>query len=201
MREQVAIAFLNDIGLSTPVYPDQNCPAMSQTCRDQMVAGKPEITELRLKATELYVRALAVPVRRNVTDARVVRGEALFTEARCAVCHVPEMRTGSFPALPLLADQTIRPFTDLLLHDMGPGLADGRPDFAASGSEWRTPPLWGLGLVPQVNGHDLLLHDGRARGFAEAILWHGGEAEAAREAFRTMDKADREALVAFLGSL
>ncbi|MFO1321402.1 MAG: di-heme oxidoredictase family protein [Burkholderiales bacterium] len=201
VREQVAIAFLNDIGLSTPVYPDQNCPAMSQTCRDQMVAGKPEITELRLKATELYVRALAVPVRRNVTDARVVRGEALFTEARCAVCHVPEMRTGSFPALPLLADQTIRPFTDLLLHDMGEALADGRPDYLASGSDWRTPPLWGIGLSKTVNGAANYLHDGRARNFPEAILWHGGEATVSRDRFLAMPRADREALVAFLDSL
>ena len=99
------------------------------------------------------------------------------------------------------ANQTFHPFTDLLLHDMGEGLADGRPDHAASGSEWRTPPLWGLGLVPVVNGHDRLLHDGRARGFAEAILWHGGEAEAAKEAFRNADKDERDALVAFLASL
>ena len=104
-------------------------------------------------------------------------------------------------ALPELRNQTFHPFTDLLLHDMGEGLADGRPDGSATGSEWRTPPLWGLGLVERVNGHDRLLHDGRARGFAEAILWHGGEAEAAKEAFRTAGKADRDALIAFLKSL
>ncbi len=106
--------------------------------------------------------------------------------------------TDGSASLPELRNQTFHPFTDLLLHDMGEGLADGRPDHDASGSEWRTPPLWGLGLVPTVNGHDRLLHDGRARGFAEAILWHGGEAEAAKEAFRNADKADRDALVAFL---
>lgn len=201
LREQVAIAFLNDIGLSSPVYPDQNCPAMSQTCRDQMVAGKPEITELRLKGTELYVRALAVPMRRNVSDPRVQRGEHLFTEARCAVCHVPEMKTGPFPALPPLAHQTIRPFTDLLLHDMGDDLADGRPDYLASGREWRTPPLWGIGLSKTVNGAANYLHDGRARTLAEAILWHGGEGTVSREAFAKMPREDRDALVAFLESL
>jgi CxxC motif-containing protein (DUF1111 family) len=114
---------------------------------------------------------------------------------------MPTLKTDQSAALPELRNQTFHPFTDLLLYDMGEGLADGRPDGSASGSEWRTPPLWGLGLVPTVNGHDRLLHDGRARGFAEAILWHGGEAEVAREAFRSADKADRDALLAFLRSL
>ena len=103
--------------------------------------------------------------------------------------------------MPEIANQTFYPYTDLLLHDMGEGLADNRPEFEASGREWRTPPLWGLGLVPLVNGHDNLLHDGRARGFAEAILWHGGEAETAKEKFRTAPQAERDALIAFLKSL
>lgn len=201
IREQVAIAFFNDIGLSTPVYPSQNCPPMSDTCSVQMVAGKPEITLRRLDATELYLRALAVPARRDVDDPQVRRGEALFAQARCAVCHVPELKTGPFPALPLLAHQTIRPYTDLLVHDMGEDLADGRPDYQAGGSEWRTPPLWGIGLAQAVNGADGFLHDGRARDFVEAILWHGGEAEGSRDAFARMDRADRDALVAFLKSL
>ena len=100
-----------------------------------------------------------------------------------------------------MSHQTIHPYTDLLLHDMGPDLADGRPDFLATGSEWRTPPLWGIGLCRSVNEHTFLLHDGRARGFAEAILWHGGEGEAAREAFRTMAADERAALIRFLESL
>ncbi|MCW5621887.1 MAG: thiol oxidoreductase [Burkholderiales bacterium] len=201
LREQVAIAFFNDIGLSTPVYPEQNCPPMSQTCREQMVAGRPEITALRLAATKLYVRALAVPVRRNVDDVQVRHGETLFTRARCAICHVPELRTGPFPEMPQLAHQTIRPFTDLLLHDMGEGLSDHRPDYLAGGSEWRTPPLWGIGLAQRVNGADGFLHDGRARNFTEAIMWHGGEAEVSRAAFAGMSRVEREALVAFLQSL
>jgi CxxC motif-containing protein (DUF1111 family) len=166
-----------------------------------MAAGKPEITALRLAATELYVRALAVPARRNVDNPLVRRGEQVFAQARCAVCHVPELTTGVFPELPHLAHQTIRPYTDLLLHDMGEGLADGRPDYLANGREWRTPPLWGIGLSAKVNGAGAFLHDGRARNFTEAILWHGGEADVSREAFRRLPRADRDALLAFLASL
>ena len=119
----------------------------------------------------------------------------------CATCHVTTLETGACEGFEELAFQTIHPYTDLLLHDMGEGLADGRPDFEATGREWRTPPLWGLGLTRTVSDHERLLHDGRARGVAEAVLWHGGEAEASREAFRTASAADREALLAFLRSL
>jgi CxxC motif-containing protein (DUF1111 family) len=201
VREQVAAAFFNDIGLSTPVYPYQNCPAIQKGCEELMAAGKPEITPLRLAATELYIRSLMVPARRQVDDPQVRRGERLFVEAHCAVCHVPELETGEFPQLPHLGRQTIRPFTDLLLHDMGEGLADGRPDYLATGGQWRTPPLWGIGLSETVNGAGAFLHDGRARNFKEAILWHGGEAETSREAFGKLLREDREALIAFLKSL
>ena len=202
--DQTTGAALGDIGLTTSVHPAQNCTAAQAACRaafDQSAGEGPEISDAFLEKLVIYVQALAVPRQRGENDPAVVRGEALFRAAGCAACHTPTLKTGAEAVLPELANQTFHPFTDLLLHDMGPGLADGRPDFAASGSEWRTPPLWGLGLVPRVNGHDLLLHDGRARGFAEAILWHGGEAEGAKEAFRTMDSEDRNALVAFLGSL
>jgi CxxC motif-containing protein (DUF1111 family) len=201
VREQVAAAFINDIGLSTPVYPEQNCPAVQKGCKELMAAGRPEITALRLAGTELYIRALSVPVRRQLGVPQVVRGERLFAAAHCAVCHVPELQTGAFPELPQLAQQTIHPYTDLLVHDMGEGLADGRPDFLAGGREWRTPPLWGIGLSQTVNGAGAFLHDGRARNFLEAILWHGGEAEAARETFKAFSREDREALIAFLQSL
>ena len=201
VREQVAIAFLNDIGLSSPVYPEQNCPPVQSVCKEQMSAGRPEITKLRLDATELYIRALTVPVRRQTHDVRVVRGEQLFAQAHCSVCHVPELKTGESASLPQLARQTIRPYTDLLLHDMGDGLADGRPDFLAGAAEWRTPPLWGIGLSETVNGANAFLHDGRARSLTEAILWHGGEAEVSREAFRNFQRKDRAALISFLDSL
>ncbi len=153
------------------------------------------------ESLNFYMRALAVPARRNLDDARVARGEKLFEQAQCAVCHVPEVNTGDYPALPQIARQVIRPYSDLLLHDMGEGLADGRPDYRAGPRDWRTPPLWGIGLSEKVNGNATLLHDGRARNFTEAILWHGGEAAAARDAFRSMPKQEREALLAFLASL
>ena len=201
IREQVASAFFNDIGLSSPVYPEQNCPPVQKVCREQMVAGKPEITRLRLDATEFYIRAHTVPARRQVADSEVMRGEALFAQALCTVCHVSELKTGASPDLPQFANQTIRPYTDLLLHDMGQGLADGRPDYLAGAGDWRTPPLWGIGLSETVNGANAFLHDGRARNFTEAIMWHGGEAQVSREAFRNLRREDRAALLAFLRSL
>ncbi len=201
LREQVANAFFNDVGLSSPVYPDQNCPPVQTVCKEQMVAGKPEITKLRLDATELYIRALTVPMRRLLHDAQVQRGERLFARAHCAVCHVPELQTGESAMLPQLARQTIQPYTDMLLHDMGEGLSDGRPDFLAGGNDWRTPPLWGIGLSATVNGANAFLHDGRARTLTEAILWHGGEAAASREVFREFSRDERVALIRFLNSL
>ena len=201
LREQVAAAFLNDIGLSSPVYREQNCPPIQQSCKEQMVAGRPEITALRLEATELYVRALTVPMRRHIDDPQVKRGEGLFTQLHCSVCHVPEIATGPVQGLPQFTAQKIRPYTDLLLHDMGDGLADGRPDFLASGTQWRTPPLWAIGLSATVNGANAFLHDGRARNFTEAVLWHGGEARVSRDAFAALSREDRLALTAFLGSL
>jgi CxxC motif-containing protein (DUF1111 family) len=179
----------------------ENCSAAQSACSAATSGGAPEISEEFLDKLTLYTMTLAVPAQRNADDAAVKRGEQAFRSFGCAACHMPTLTTAEHPELPELASQTIHPFTDLLLHDMGEALADDRPDFEASGTEWRTPPLWGLGLVPTVNGHDTLLHDGRARGFAEAILWHGGEAEAAKEAFRTAPKDERAALVAFLKSL
>lgn len=201
LREQIAIAFLNDIGLSSPVYPAQNCPGVQQGCREQMVAGKPEITQHRLEATELYVRSLTVPARRNAGDATIARGAAVFAQVQCDACHLPQLQTGAQARLAQLANRTIHPYTDLLLHDMGEGLADGRPDYLAGPADWRTPALWGIGLSETVNGANAFLHDGRARNFTEAILWHGGEADAARRAFMDLPRQDRASLLAFLNSL
>ena len=149
----------------------------------------------------IYTSLLAVPARRNLEDPRVRQGKQLFLDAGCAGCHTPSHRTSADAKLVEARDQKIWPYTDMLLHDMGEELSDGRPVYDASGREWRTPPLWGLGLVHAVNDHTRLMHDGRARGFAEAILWHGGEAETSREAFRVMDVREREALIEFLESL
>jgi len=201
LRQQIAAAFIGDLGLSNELFPEQNCPPIQKTCKEMMFAGNPEITTQRLSAVESYLRTLAVPARRNTGDSQVVRGARIFEEARCSVCHVAQIMTGDFPAAALLANQTIRPYTDLLLHDMGEDLSDGRPDYRAGGSDWRTPPLWGLGLTATVNGHSALLHDGRARNTSEAVLWHGGEAAVSRAAFRALPKTDRDALLAFLASL
>lgn len=148
-----------------------------------------------------YLRALAVPARRRWTEPVVRHGERLFAQIGCADCHRPRVVTGEMAGWPELSRQTIHPYTDLLLHDMGPGLADDVAEAGADGSEWRTPPLWGLGLIPVVSGEMRLLHDGRARSPEEAILWHGGEAASAVQRFIALSPAQRAALVAFLGSL
>jgi CxxC motif-containing protein (DUF1111 family) len=199
LRQQAAAAFQGDMGITSRLFPAENHTARQPACARRPDGGKPELSERILDDVTAYLRALAVPDRRP-GDARTERGARLFDDVGCARCHRSTLLTGP-AALPALAGQTIHPYTDLLLHDLGPDLADGRPVFEASAREWRTPPLWGLGLLPVVSGHALLLHDGRARGAAEAILWHGGEAAAAREAFRRLSRADREALLAFLETL
>ena len=201
VRDQTAGAFVGDMGLTSSLMSDENHTAREEICAKQPSGGHPEVSDKILNDVVLYSRTLAVPARRNWTEPTVLRGKALFAQASCVTCHVPKLQTGDCPDLPELSNQTIRPYTDLLLHDMGEGLSDNRPVFEASGRDWRTPPLWGIGLVQKVNGHTFFLHDGRARNLAEAILWHGGEGEAAREKFRSMPKADREALIAFLESL
>ena len=202
LEQQVLAASRNDMGITDSVFPTENCPPVQTACAAAPQAmDQPNLEPLRENGLIVHALGLAVPARRNLNDTASLHGEQLFSSAGCANCHIPKMTTGMLANWPELSHQTIRPFTDLLLHDMGPDLADGRPDYLASGSEWRTPPLWGLGLVQAIDGYLLLLHDGRARGFEEAILWHGGQGQAAREAFRTMSKADRDALVSFLGSL
>jgi CxxC motif-containing protein (DUF1111 family) len=201
VEQQIVAAYHADLGVTSRWFPEENCTEVQLECLAEPPGGHPELPEAFLDPVLLYARGLAVPARRDVGDALVKRGEALFALARCDGCHLPTLVTGDYRALPALSGQTIHPYTDLLLHDMGEGLADGRPDFRAGPRDWRTAPLWGLGLARTVNGNESLLHDGRARNLTEAILWHGGEAQTAREAFRSMPKADREALLAFLSSL
>ncbi|MGH2414902.1 MAG: di-heme oxidoredictase family protein, partial [Microcystaceae cyanobacterium] len=183
---QTAAAYVNDMGITNPVFPEADKTT--------------DIDQKTLDNATFYVQTLAVPARTLLDNPQVKQGEQLFAQANCAACHVSELRTGNHE-VKLLANQTIHPYTDLLLHDMGAGLADKRPDFQASGREWRTPALWGLGLSKTVLPYSGYLHDGRARTLEEAILWHGGEAEASKEAFRTMSKSDRTSLVRFLNSL
>ena len=174
---------------------------MQTDCAQQSPGNNPELIQLNWDELEFWTQALAVPARRNVGDADFRRGERLFDNANCSVCHTPEMKASPLPGLPQIKDQVFHAYTDLLLHDMGEGLADGRPDFKASGRDWRTQPLWAMGLSETVSGSTAMLHDGRARSLTEAILWHGGEAQASREAFRNMPKVDREALLKFLASI
>lgn len=192
LRQQTASAFVGDIGITSSLFPLEN---------DGSPAAETELSDKILDRVTTYLQTLAPPARRDVSDPTVLRGEQVFTAISCAKCHTPELRTRDDFPIPELGGQKIRPYTDLLLHDMGPELADNRPDFLASGQEWRTPPLWGIGLQDEVNGHTFFLHDGRARNLTEAILWHGGEAEASRDAFKALSYDDRQALLAFLNSL
>ncbi len=199
VRQQTAGAFSGDVGITSPVFPDADCPDAQSACAAAPSGGSPEIDDDTFDAVVFYTRVLSVPAARDADDKNVRRGAQVFADSGCASCHTPKLTTGASD-IDALANQTIHPFTDLLLHDMGPDLADGRPDFEASGSEWRTPPLWGIGLVETINGHTRFLHDGRARNLLEAILWHGGEGEASRDAVLDLPKKDRDALIDFLES-
>ncbi|MQX37818.1 di-heme oxidoredictase family protein [Roseospira navarrensis] len=202
-------AFAGDIGISTPFNPDPwgDCSEAQADCRAAPHGDDPQYANLEAHqdVTDLvlfYSRHLALPARPDADDPPVLAGKAVFRDLGCSGCHTPTHTTAADAADPELAGQTIWPYTDLLLHDMGPGLADGRPEGEASGQEWRTAPLWGLGLTATVGGgHAFFLHDGRARTLTEAILWHGGEAEPAREGFRALPAEDRADLLRFLNSL
>jgi CxxC motif-containing protein (DUF1111 family) len=197
--QQAADAYNQDMGVTNPLLPVESSFSQSQY---DGINDDPEIDFERLDDAAFYVETLAVPTRRGF-DSESRRGEKLFDQAGCSSCHTPVHTTGVHPSRSeaALNNQVIFPYTDLLLHDMGDGLADGRPDFLANGREWRTSPLWGIGLTKTTNGHTNFLHDGRARSLEEAILWHGGEAENAKEAFRNMSLSDRQALIKFLNNL
>ncbi|WP_083923573.1 di-heme oxidoredictase family protein [Amorphus coralli] len=208
VRTQSANAFSGDIGISTPDVPDPwgDCTENQAECIERPTGvqhrlGDTEAPDPIMELVSFYSRNLAVPARRDVDDPAVLEGKRLFYEAGCAVCHVPKFVTRRDAEQEELRFQLIWPYTDMLLHDMGEGLADGRPVGEASGREWRTAPLWGIGLTETVSGHTFFLHDGRARNLTEAILWHGGEAQASRDAFAAMPPDDRAALISFLESL
>jgi CxxC motif-containing protein (DUF1111 family) len=199
LKQQIAAAFSADLGITSTQFPDENCPP-GVDCEFLPNGGDPEITDDNLDKVVLYSATLAVPGRREFDNPLILEGKQLFGKANCVACHIPVLETGAYP-IKALEDQTIRPYTDLLLLDMGAGLADNTPDFKASGTEWRTPPLWGLGLIETVHGHTSLLHDGRARNIEEAILWHGGEASASKEAFMQFPESERTKLIDFIKSL
>ena len=201
LNQQNADAFFNDMGLSTSLFSGSSCTDRQTECRAMPNGGEPEVSDDILAQVLFYTRNLGVPARRNVDDPQVLAGKTLFHRAGCQSCHVPKFTTAADAAEPEQANQVIRPYTDLLLHDMGEGLADDRAEFEANGREWRTPPLWGIGLTQAVSGHTQFLHDGRARNLLEAILWHGGEAEKARQIVLGYDQNERTALLSFLESL
>lgn len=206
--QQSAGAFHGDVGISSPLFPAGwgECTENQTACREapdgnSAINGDLEIPADAMDAVAFYAENLGVPARRDVDNAQVLRGKQLFYQTGCIACHRPKFVTHRQPDRPEQNFQLIWPYSDLLLHDMGDGLADNRPEGRATGTEWRTAPLWGIGLTEQISGHSYFLHDGRARNLLEAVLWHGGEAEAAKHKVTQMPKQDRNALIKFLESL
>ncbi|PWE42387.1 di-heme oxidoreductase family protein [Pseudomonas prosekii] len=205
LNQQNVHAFSGDMGLTTSLRPFDDCTETQTACKQAPngngADGEPEVSDNILRLVLFYSRNLAVPARREVNAPQVLAGKNLFFQAGCQSCHTPKYTTRADAAEPELANQVIRPYSDLLLHDMGDGLADNRTEFKASGRDWRTPPLWGIGLTQAVSGHTQFLHDGRARNLLEAVLWHGGEATAAQQQVLAFNAEQRAALLAFLNSL
>ncbi|WP_372437499.1 di-heme oxidoredictase family protein [Pseudomonas chlororaphis subsp. aureofaciens] len=205
LNQQNVHAFSGDMGLTTSLRPFDDCTDAQTACKQAPNGngpdGEPEVSDNILRLVLFYSRNLGVPARRDVGSPQVLAGKNLFYQAGCQSCHTPQFTTAADAAEPELANQVIRPYSDLLLHDMGEGLADNRSEFQAGGRDWRTPPLWGIGLTQTVSGHTQFLHDGRARNLLEAVLWHGGEAQAAQQQVLSFNAEQRAALLAFLNSL
>ena len=201
LRVQIAGAYAGDHGLTSPVFPDENCTPAQPACSKAPNGGLPELSREQLDDTEFYLAHLEIPARRKPDDPEIRKGEAVFARVGCAVCHRQVLETDDYARFPRLSRQKIQPYTDLLIHDMGEGLSDDRPDYQAHGREWRTPPLWGIGLTVAVSEVHSYLHDGRARNLTEAIVWHGGEAGRAQNRFVQLPEKERKALLAFLNSL
>ncbi|WP_110948548.1 di-heme oxidoreductase family protein [Pseudomonas bohemica] len=205
INQQNVHALAGDMGLTTTLKPLDDCTPTQTACLEAPSGegpnDEPEVSDNILRLITFYTRNLGVPARRDVADPQVLQGKNLFFKAGCQQCHTPQFTTSADAAEPELANQVIRPYTDLLLHDMGEGLADNLSEFQANGQQWRTPPLWGIGLTETVSGHTQFLHDGRARNLMEAVLWHGGEALPAQRQVLAFDEQQRAALLAFLNSL
>ena len=208
VSQQSAAAFRGDVGISTPLYPYPygDCTSVQDSCVEAPHGGASaaDTVEVNAQLFDLlvfYTRNLGVPARRDVNDPKVLEGKRLFYASNCTACHRPKFVTRRDSIGEEQSFQLIWPYTDMLLHDMGEGLADNRPEGLANGREWRTAPLWGIGLTKIVNGHTFFLHDGRARNILEAILWHGGEAEESKKRVIAMTQEEREALLSFIRSL
>jgi len=204
LAHQSMDAAVNDMGVTNPLFPMENCTANQQLCKDARSGAEGEsyeMTKQQMNEVVTYLEFLAVPGRDYLDNPVVMKGETLFNDIGCEGCHRSTFVTGTEQRHRRLHNQTIHPYTDMLLHDMGPQLADHRPSFDANGYEWRTAPLWGIGMVETVNGHTRFMHDGRARNLEEAILWHGGEAKKSQERFTLLAAEDRLSIVSFLKSL
>lgn len=204
LAQQVAAAFRDDIGISNSFFPKDSCSEQQIICNQASEIsndGNVEIPDKLLDLVITFNRLLGVPPARKLSDIKTQQGQQLFSELGCNQCHTPSYVTDKDYVDASLANQTIWPYTDLALHDMGEGLADNVYEFDASGTEWKTPPLWGIGLQKTITGQQRFLHDGRARSISEAILWHGGEAEPAQKAFKALSKIQRDALIKFVNSI
>lgn len=208
LASQTAGAFVGDMGITSSTFPKETCTPKQKDCLAAPHGAKglePEVNDAIFANVVFWQSTLAPAARRNFDSLDVVKGQQLFAQAQCAACHRPSYVTDKAP-FPQMSSSKVNnkqiwPYTDLLLHNMGAGLADGRPDFQANGQQWKTPPLWGIGLIQEVNGHKQLLHDGRAKGVLEAILWHDGEAKDSKNRVLRMTAAERAALVKFVESL
>ena len=201
-------AFHTDLGLSTPLTPSPygDCTEFQIDCLKSPTGNSPHLDNLEVdkqqaRLVDLFVSLSSPPAMRNLTSKSFLEGKRFFDDGGCASCHTPKMKTGNSSEFSVLNNQTFYPFTDMLLHDMGPALASGFPSFSASTTEWRTSPLWGIGLSKNVSGRVSFLHDGRARSIEEAILWHGGEAKKSQEYYKSLNQEHRKKLIYFLESL
>lgn len=203
LMEQNAAAFHGDIGITSTLHQEEDCPVIQIDCKKNMTIE--DISDELLEKVTIYTQLLAVPVRRKLSELDEIDGKKVFNQLNCNVCHRETYQTGNNSRFDVLNQQAIYPYSDFLLHDMGDGLADDMGNFKieedATAREWRTPPLWGIGLIPTVNRHSRYLHDGRARDLNEAILWHGGEAQKSKENYLKLKKSERESLINFLNSL
>lgn len=200
IKTQVAKAFNEDIGVTSNLFPYKNAHGQSQM--KNFPSNYPvDVHDTIIEAITFYMRSLSVPARRNLSQIDVIQGKQIFQNVGCNKCHVQYQTTKVDVTFPQISNLVIQPFTDLLLHNMGPGLADDISEYKASGAEWRTPPLWGISLSKKVNGNQFFLHDGRARNFLEAILWHSGEAEFAKQNVTNLSKSERDKLIKFLESI
>ena len=201
LKQQVAAAHIGDMGITSSLYMDQNCPKAQTQCQAVPLNGIPELTQPMFDSVTLFLAGVEAPQRSKAAQPQFAQGEKLFQAVGYSGCHVPELKTGKYPQLPAIENKPFAAYTDLLLHDMGEDLADNRPDFKAGGRDWRTAPLWGIGLSKRVNGSTHFLHDGRARNVTEAILWHGGEAKKSRDQFVQLKKEERDGLLDFVNAL